>query len=112
MRDEHREVLVECLRREQELRETKAPPKWQTWAYDEHVEQLKYGPHFSSAAWFQTDLPHEQRRYLRAVRDLERAGLVETWSRWGRRLTGLKLTAEGRRLALEAAGVAPGPAAG
>lgn len=94
---EHAAVLLECRRRMRDL-ETADPP-W--WGRAEWLEQAEHGPFFSVPDWFDTNADHMRMRYLRAIADLDAAGLLVRYCRWGRKLTSIRLTDEWMKLAGE-----------
>jgi hypothetical protein len=100
-RPEYNAVLLECLRREEALASAEAPPEWRWWDYEPYLEELEHGPNYSPTSWFGRLPDHERQRYLRAIERLERAGLLTTWRRRGRKLSNIKLTAVGRDVALQ-----------
>lgn len=106
MKNEHRQILMECHRRMQALAAGPRPPAWQRWDCERHDEQLENGPHYGCGQWFGDVPEHERQRLRRAIDDLERGGLLTTWSAYGRRLTSIKLTAEGERIVAELAAAA------
>ncbi|MBA4068195.1 MAG: hypothetical protein C0501_31740 [Isosphaera sp.] len=103
---EERQLLAECSRRQQEIAARKSPPKWQAWAVRDWEDAREYGPRYLPSGWFTGGrelLPEKFRvRFLRAVRGLAARGLL-TPTRTGNRLTHVKLTAEGQRVAAELA---------
>ncbi|MBM3996309.1 MAG: hypothetical protein FJ303_19475 [Planctomycetes bacterium] len=94
---EHAEILTECRRRMIAL-ET-AEPEW--WEQADWLEQVEHGPTFSIPEWFGTNADYMRMRYLRALADLEAAGLLIRFCRYGRKLTHVELTAEGMKAAAE-----------
>jgi hypothetical protein len=94
-------LLRECHRRAEELRRADPPPAWRTLEAEEHRLQLEHGPRYSGPAWFGDVPEHERQRYLRAIAELERGGLLEVYRQWGRRVSHVRLTAEGERVLAE-----------
>jgi hypothetical protein len=98
----HRQLLVETFLRE--LLVAKLPPQvpgptWDGLAELDRLEQLEHGARYSAGEWF-GDIPnHRRQAALRCIRELEAAGLLSTWARWGKRLSHLRLTPAGRVLA-------------
>ncbi len=108
MRDEERAVLVECLRRQREIAARAEPPARDRWGRREWEELREYGPSYRPAEWFGdgSPIPEKYRtRFLRAVHALAAAGLVRRTGVGGR-LTNVKLTPEGERVAGELVGAA------
>jgi hypothetical protein len=99
MNDEHGEILVRCLQRMQALECAKRPPKWRALENEDFDEQLEHGPRYAAGSWFGQIQNHERQRLLRAISELERGGLLVTHRRWGRRLSHIRLTAEGEKIA-------------
>jgi len=106
MKTEHEAILVECYRRMQEHKRTPRPPEWRWWDREPYDEVTAHGPEYGCGEWFGDVPEHQRMRYRRAIADLERGGLLETWCRWGRRLSHIKLTATGREVAEGLAGSA------
>jgi hypothetical protein len=98
---EHADILLECRRRTLALETDPEPPAWKTWEVDDWLEQAEHGPFFSIPSWFDTTADYMRMRYLRAIGDLEGAGLLVTYRRWGRKLTAFRLTDAGMKLAGE-----------
>jgi hypothetical protein len=55
-------------------------------------------PRYAASNWFGSVAEYERMRFLRAIADLERGGLLETWKRCGRRLSNFKLSDAGTEL--------------
>lgn len=98
---EHAAVLLECRRRTLALETDPEPPAWKPWEVAAWLEQAEHGPFFSAPDWFDTNADHMRMRYLRAIADLDAAGLLVRYCRWGRKLTSIRLTADGMTLAAE-----------
>lgn len=97
-----RMVLTACRVRMREIAGRKAPPKGDRWAAADLDELREYGPRYLPASWFGDGEPLPERvrvRFLRALRGLEARDLVETTAGEGGRLTWVKLSAEGERVA-------------
>ena len=99
MKPEHREVLIECLRRMREHAATPRPADWLVWSTERYDEQTEHGPKYGCGEWFGVTADHERMRLRRAIDDLELGGLLVTWRRWGRRLSHIKLTPQGEEIA-------------
>jgi hypothetical protein len=68
----------------------------------ERAEQRARGFQYRPVEWFGPLLPGRiRKRCRRAIDRLEAVGLLVTWRKYGGRLTHLKLTPEGERLAVE-----------
>src|SRR5262249_25878155 len=76
-----------------------AEPEW--WERGAWLEQVEHGRALSIPDWFDTDADFMRMRYLRAVADLEAAGLLVRFCRWGRKLSHIELMAEGMKAAAE-----------
>src|SRR5690349_8847621 len=100
---EHDRILVTCLERQREVEAEPAPPRWRAWAYEEWEFRQQCGPDYAAGAWFGDLRDHERQRLLRAIRALERAGLLTIHCRWGRRLSHIRLTPRGLKVARELA---------
>lgn len=99
MNECQRNILAELLRRTYELVECEMPLNgWERHRYELEVE---FGPEFSIVRWFDAGPDAVRMRYARALRDLEAAGLVQSWRKWGTKISHLKLTADGERVASE-----------
>ena len=98
LKQEHIDILTECQARQREIKRRKIPD------YEFRFNHLlcnerDFGPRYVPSEWF-GDLVNKQRQaYLRAIGDLERAGLVEVLRSDGGRLTNLRLTAKGLKKA-------------
>ena len=101
MKPEHKAILTECYRRMREHKQTPRPPKWRTWNRRPYDEVTAHGPEYGCGGWFGDVPEHQRMRYRRAIADLERGCLLVTWSRWGRRLSHIRLTPEGENVARE-----------
>jgi hypothetical protein len=99
MKPEHERLLLTVLARQQAHAETPRPPAWQGSSRDTHDELTAHGPHYAAGEWWGQIPEHQRMRYRRAIDDLERDGYLETWARWGRKLSNIKLTAEGEKAA-------------
>jgi len=106
VKPEHEAILVEALRRTSRHARARRPPVWQTWAREIFDAVSAHGPEYHPSRWFGLLHEHEVKRYRRAIADLEREGLLSTWARWGRRLSHLRLTSEGEKVARELLGAA------
>lgn len=88
-------ILRQIAKREAAL-EARPHPGWAREDYRERFEfetQLKHGPRWSAAEWFDVQTEAERQRVVRALRRLEDAGLVQCH---GARVTHVKLTDAGR----------------
>ena len=95
---EHAAVLLECRRRMVALETDPEPAAWRTREVNAWLEQAEHGPFFSVPDWFDTNADHLRMRYLRVIADLDDAGLLVRYCRWGRNLTIICLTDEGMKL--------------
>ncbi len=103
---EMQDILTACLRRQRAL---EAVPdllgifsRW-CWHMDEYEYQREHGPRWDAGAWFGPRLPeYKRQRYVRAAKALAAAGLLVAHKEHDR-LSHVKLTAQGERLALELA---------
>ena len=98
MKLEYMEILVECFRRMKRHKRTLRPPEWQWWDREPYDERTVHGPEYGCGEWFGVVREHQRQRYRRAIADLERSGLLVTWSRCGRRLSHVKLTPTGQQV--------------
>ena len=111
--DAHRAILTECLLRQRMLPKKAPPLGGYMGSYDERLSQaradaavarqVEHGPAWSSVGWFGAADAASQKRYSRALRDLEAAGLIVVTAVSAQRAGWVKLTAEGERVALELA---------
>src|SRR5262245_41446589 len=75
-------------------------PRW-PWHLEELAVQREHGPAWHAGEWFGPDLPEVKRqRYVRAVKGLAAAGLLVSHKHYAR-LSHVRLTPEGERLARE-----------
>lgn len=101
-RPEHLELLRAIAAAEAHHLATPRPEPWKTWETSPYDEATLHGPEYELRAWLGRDLlEHERKRFARALADLEAAGLVVTWRRWGRRLSHVKLTEAGKAAVAE-----------
>ncbi len=104
MSSERDDILRECLARERDIEATPKPAKGNIWALREWEDQQEYGPPFSVPEWFGDEdnfIPERYRsRYLRALWQAHDDGLL-IGTRTGARLSNVKLTEAGRKLAEE-----------
>lgn len=87
-------LLLETLARTEALETVEQPPRWAWWKWEPLEQQREHGPRFSGPSWFGSPAAKDRMRFLRALRELERAGLVQLHRPWGR-LVNVKLTDEG-----------------
>ena len=97
-------ILTATLERMDQLAATNLSPSWEEWDVAEHEEELEHGPAYSSGEWF-VDLQEYQSAcgYVGLSNAWEAAGLLTTWRRYDRRLSNIKLTAKGLKIARELA---------
>jgi hypothetical protein len=99
MTDDEKVILMECLKRQDEIAARPNPPKGRRWERLELDELREYGPRFSVPDWFGDEdgfIPERYRsRFLRTVWKLAEAGLVRA-TRTGARLSHIRLTDAGR----------------
>ena len=98
IRLEHKEILTECENRMTQLTKQKQPPDWRCWEVEDYLTQREYGPKYGCGAWFGPMPERRRMRYRRAIDDLERDGLLKIWREFSK-LTSLKLTRKGRKMA-------------
>ena len=101
MKAEQEAMLTEALRRQRRHAHAPRPPAWRWWDREPFDDVTRHGPEYRCGGWFGEVPEHQRMRYRRAIADLEREGLLSTWARWGRRLSHLRLTPAGERLARE-----------
>lgn len=94
------DVLAELARRTAEFRARPEPPAWEVWARLQWADLDEHGMRYAPSDWFGTVSEAQRVRYLRAIKALARTGLLQTVVT-GRRLTHVKLTADGERAAAE-----------
>lgn len=92
-------ILRECLKRETTISDAPAPPSWKHWECRELDDQRRHGPAYAPADWFGSMSQTDRRQLLRVIRRLESAGLLTAHSRRGNRLSHIKLTPAGEKLA-------------
>ena len=96
--DTEREILTACRDRMAADAEVPEPDRAARWVHAAWVELRDYGPRWQPASMFGGGEPlpeHVRVRYLRALRRLEVAGLLETFTGEGGRLENVKLTEAG-----------------
>jgi hypothetical protein len=98
--DEGSFVLVAAFRRQRDIALAPTPEPWRWWEVAERAEQLAHGPAYRPSEWFGLMTPDRiLKRCRRAIARLESAGLIVTWRKYGGRLSHLKVTPAGERLA-------------
>jgi hypothetical protein len=96
MKPEENQLLIECYRRTKSQKKTPL-----TWCRRNCDIVSRHGPKYDSG-WFGDNLhPTLQKRFRRAIGSLESAGLLVTWKEWGIKISHVKLTPEGEKLAAE-----------
>jgi hypothetical protein len=96
MTNEAQQLLLECYRRMQEHKTTAPPPAWQEWNRERYDETTEFGPDYAFGNWFGSGHSEAIRmRFRRAINELANNGYLVTYSRWGERLTKVKLTPNG-----------------
>jgi len=99
VKPESRQILIECLRRQNAIADSPVPPGWKWWANEARSEQLEFGPRYASGDWFGDVEEHIRVRLRRAIDSLEKGGLLTTHRKHERRLSHIKLTPAGEELA-------------
>jgi hypothetical protein len=99
MKAEVERVLLVALQKQEALAREKRPPRWRPFSTEMYEEGRAHGPEYKCSTWFGEVPEHERLRLLRGVEALEREGLLVTWRRFGRRLSRVKLTAQGLKVA-------------
>ncbi|MBA4104962.1 MAG: hypothetical protein C0485_04310 [Pirellula sp.] len=95
-------VLVQAYRRQQALLAAPEPAPSAWWIAMEIAEQRAHGFLYKPTEWFGPVLPERiVKRLRRAIDRLEADGLLVLWRKYGGRMTHLKLTPAGERLAVE-----------
>ena len=92
-------ILRECLRRQSEVDAAPQPPIWKYWEINDLEEQRMYGPKYRFGAWFGKAPDHVRKRKARAIQSLASASLLTIHRRTERRLSNIKLTDAGMRIA-------------
>jgi hypothetical protein len=100
IKSEHEEILAECEIRMTQLAKQKPPPEWRYWEVEDFLTQREFGPKYGCGAWFGPMSERRRMRYRRAIGDLERDRLLKIWREFSK-LTSLKLTRKGRKMAKE-----------
>jgi hypothetical protein len=101
MKPEVEAVLLACLAKQEANAKEKRPPAWRRIERGSFDETREHGPEYACGQWFGQVPEHQRLRYLRAVEEAERDGLLVTWCRHGRRLSHVKLTTGGLTVARE-----------
>ena len=102
LREIHRRLLVETLRRMRAIESPQPKGYVSKWQLADHVWELAQGPRWLPGVWFSEDkTPAAVKRWQRAVYDLLDTGLLKgaAGGHGGVRLTNIRLTASGRTLA-------------
>ncbi len=96
-------ILTTLARLEAEIAASKRPPAWRTWEVDDDKEAREHGPFWSDVTAL-ADADAERVRLGRARDALEKAGLVACHRHeYSGRVKRVRLTAEGKKAAAEAA---------
>ncbi len=103
-REIHQRLMLETLRRMRVIEGMKPREYSLRHQQSDHAWELAEGPRWRPSEWFPSDCsPAACKRWQRALYDLLDAGLLTGgaggWN--GQRLTNIKLTDEGRALAIE-----------
>lgn len=102
MRDALRDAIIyEIARRHAAVRAIDPSTCDGVVARAEIVQQQRRGPRYSPKDWFGESGTRDARRLLEEIDHLAERGLVEKYGRHGRRMTHLKLTDAGQRIANE-----------
>jgi hypothetical protein len=100
MKHEHKALLLETLRRMDALAAFDPPTYWLPWDRERHEEQVAIGPRYGFSDWFGDQPNHVRQRFLRAIYDLQAAGLLVASCRYdGGKMSNVLLTAAGVALA-------------
>ncbi|MDB5388939.1 MAG: hypothetical protein JWM11_4585 [Planctomycetaceae bacterium] len=95
-REPHRSILAITLEKTQYLANKKLPPEMQWFDHRKALAEKRNGPVWSCREFFGGDVtPTFQKRCMRAVTDLEDAGLLNVF----RNVTHINLTKDGLALA-------------
>ncbi len=92
-------ILRECLRRQLKIKATPTPPIWKYWDIQALEELRLYGPKYQPGEWFGKLLEHIRQRRRRAILALESEGLLAIHRPMNKRLSNIKLTDAGMRIA-------------
>jgi hypothetical protein len=101
MNDEHEQILMECWRQMDVHAKSERPPEWKSLDNQDYDETTKFGPAYAAGEWFGEIKNHTRQRLLRAISDLESGGLLVIHRKWGRRLSNIRLTPAGQKIAEE-----------
>ncbi len=99
MKPESRQILAECLKRQNAIAAAEPPPQWRWWDVQARDEQLRFGPAYAVTAWFGDVEEHIRVRLRRAIASLERGDLLVVHRKHGLRLSNVRLTEAGIALA-------------
>lgn len=92
----HQMILFACHVRQMAMKGRHGPPKWRTWARQSWDFARLNGPKYEPSEWFPGIDTAGQKRLLRAIHDLEAAGLLVTAAEW-ERLSHIRLTDAGAK---------------
>jgi hypothetical protein len=96
--DSEQEILIGCLVRAGQLASNE-PPAWAYWEHDAWLEEIEHGPRYGCGAWFGDVSEARRMRFRRAIDSLAARRLLVPWRAAGRRLTHVRLTKQGERVA-------------
>ncbi len=95
-------VIVQAYRMQEAFLAAPEPEPAAWWLVMERAEQRAHGFRYQPTEWFGPELPERiRKRCRRAIDRLEADGLLITWRKYGGRMSHLKLTPAGERLAVE-----------
>ncbi len=92
-------ILWECLMQQRELDAVEEPPLEQFWETELLEHQRQHGPTYRFRNWFGDAPNFVRQRHRRAIHKLESAGLLTVHRRTQKRLSNIKLTDAGSKMA-------------
>jgi hypothetical protein len=92
-----KQALCEAVRR-MEVIEQSEPPSYRWFDRPRWEEQIEYGPRYAVSTWFGSVDEAQRQRYRRSLNKLAELGLLQLTT-YGGRLSNVKPTEEGRRVA-------------
>jgi hypothetical protein len=99
MSKENEQILMGCWHHMCILEITERPDEWRTLELEAYELKIKHGPEYRPTWWFGKIENYERVRLRRAITHLENGGLLITWRRFGRRLSHVRLTKKGEKIA-------------
>ena len=96
---DQRRILWECLMQQRDLEEAEEPPEWKSWLRHLLEYDREHGPTYRFRDWFGDAPNFVRQRHRRAIHALAAVGLLTIHRRTEKRLSNIKLTDAGLKVA-------------